>query len=323
MEDRLWKKAAAAMERSSQKAAQFQQAMTERCLQPSEGDIYDIRTADDEDRESYFLWALIKRHPDSEEDLFYAIPTDCIAMGGTTDLRIPPSALFGAQTLRLGYGVWLPTEVLDLGEKVGFIEERFVDKANFIIHRLLHGEWVGFARERETEEDPEYQEWMKEVALVAGAMGQHRDEVLEKVCAEVPATHEDPGVQRLFSSIAISVQKIVAAAKAAVQDSEIQKARKSSPEERRHFFNRKPGEQQKVFGSAFGSALGHSGAVGRKWGESVGLIGAAVGAVMGELGFSKDSHETIWEENFLPVGAGPADSPDQTIHFKGKRPIDC
>ncbi|WP_069471209.1 DUF1822 family protein [Candidatus Marithrix sp. Canyon 246] len=119
---------------------------------PQAGDIFRI---DNQKTIGLLQWVLLY----SQAEQWFIVPADDNPMTGTTDIAISEKALCGPLTLRCSQGIWIPETNLDLSLRVGVLENwhlyRAIDK--------VKGKIQSTAWQRETEADPEYEEWMEQV----------------------------------------------------------------------------------------------------------------------------------------------------------------
>jgi hypothetical protein len=119
---------------------------------PQAGDIFRI---DNHKTIELLQWVLLY----SQSKQWFIVPADDNPMTGSTDIAISEKALYGPLTLRCGQGIWISETNLDLNLRVGILENwhlyRAIDK--------VKGKVQSTAWQRETEADPEYEEWMEQV----------------------------------------------------------------------------------------------------------------------------------------------------------------
>jgi hypothetical protein len=119
---------------------------------PQAGDIFRI---DNHKTIELLQWVLLY----SQSKQWFIVPADDNPMTGSTDIAISEKALCGPLTLRCGQGIWISETNLDLNLRVGILENwhlyRAIDK--------VKGKVQSTAWQRETEADPEYEEWMEQV----------------------------------------------------------------------------------------------------------------------------------------------------------------
>ena len=119
---------------------------------PQAGDIFRI---ENKNTLGLLQWVLLY----SQSEQWFIVPADDNPMTGSTDIAISEKALSGPLTLRCGQGIWISETNLDLSLRVGILENwhlyRAIDK--------VKGKIQSTAWQRETEADPEYEEWMEQV----------------------------------------------------------------------------------------------------------------------------------------------------------------
>jgi hypothetical protein len=134
---------------------------------PQAGDIFRI---DNQNTTGLLQWVLLY----SQSKQWFIVPADDNPMTGTTDIAISEKALCGPMTLRCSQGIWIAETNLDLSLRVGTLENwhlyRAIDKTKQVFADKIQSTiW-----QRETEADPEYEEWMEQVIQERQALKQHK-----------------------------------------------------------------------------------------------------------------------------------------------------
>jgi hypothetical protein len=123
---------------------------------PQAGDIFRI---DNQNTMALLQWVLLY----SQSKQWFIVPADDNPMTGTTDIAISEKALCGPMTLRCSQGIWIPETNLDLNLRVGVIENWHLYRAIDKTKQVFEGKIQSTVWQRETEADPEYDEWMEQV----------------------------------------------------------------------------------------------------------------------------------------------------------------
>jgi hypothetical protein len=123
---------------------------------PQAGDIFRI---DNQNTMALLQWVLLY----SQSEQWFIVPADDNPMTGTTDIAISEKALCGPMTLRCSQGIWIPETNLDLNLRVGVIENWHLYRAIDKTKQVFEGKIQSTVWQRETEADPEYDEWMEQV----------------------------------------------------------------------------------------------------------------------------------------------------------------
>lgn len=123
---------------------------------PQAGDIFRI---DNQNTMRLLQWVLLY----SQSKQWFIVPADDNPMTGSTDIAISEKALCGPLTLRCSQGIWIPETNLDLSLRVGVIENWHLYRAIDKVKQVFAGKIQSTVWQRETEADPEYEEWMEQV----------------------------------------------------------------------------------------------------------------------------------------------------------------
>lgn len=119
-------------------------------------------------------WAVVER---SAEDpaLLLVVPADTLPETGSADVRLPARAESGPLSLRCGYPVWVPEDLLRQGVRSGRLADPDLARARRLLDDIEQGRPTGTPLEHETEDDPEYIDWIVgTVAQAAAALSEAR-----------------------------------------------------------------------------------------------------------------------------------------------------
>ncbi len=145
---------------------------SQRGYPPRPGDLFVFT----ETAELDVLWAVLERHSSAAERLL-VVPADINPLAGSTDIVVPAQAPFGAMTLRCRFGVWIDEEAFDPALRTGFLTTEDLERARYKRADVECGRPVGSVLERETDAEPEYQDWTAGLSQAQAALGEaHEDE---------------------------------------------------------------------------------------------------------------------------------------------------
>jgi hypothetical protein len=105
-------------------------------------------------------WVVIASHPD--KPLLFAVPTDGNSLVGLTDVVISCPAL-GPRVMRCGYGLWIHRDDFHLHLRVDVLDKRHIQRAKGKLQEIGSGDIRGSASHRETEANPDYEDWLSEI----------------------------------------------------------------------------------------------------------------------------------------------------------------
>ena len=147
----------AALNKASQTRERLEQADDE----PNRGDLYTYpETARDG-----IEWALIMQNHDDDR-LWFAVPFDQTSLVGTWDVEVCELSDSGPGTLRCGQGIWIHTDDLPRSARSGFVSDRDIHQARVRLAAMV-GDAVDIPLRHNIDDDPDYLEWMDEVAKAA------------------------------------------------------------------------------------------------------------------------------------------------------------
>lgn len=108
-------------------------------------------------------WLLLEPDPE-QEGQFLAVPADTNPVAGSHDFPLPATASLAPLTLRLA--VPLSIQVPARGTsatKRGSLQPDLLQRALVLRQEILRGQVKASERQRETDVDPDYEDWMREV----------------------------------------------------------------------------------------------------------------------------------------------------------------
>jgi hypothetical protein len=115
--------------------------------------------------EPRLAWAVLRREPGmSERRLLVA--ADVNPLVGSGDLAVS-GAVTGSLTVRCRFAVWVSGQDLRVPQLLGTLPPEALAQAEALRQALEVGRPVGSFSEQETEEDPEYQDWIEDVVRPA------------------------------------------------------------------------------------------------------------------------------------------------------------
>jgi hypothetical protein len=121
-------------------------------------------------------WAVVARDA-GDPALLLVVPADTLPETGSADVRLPARATAGPLSLRCGFPVWVPADFLLQGVRSGRLADTDLARARRLLDELEQGRPTGSPLEQQTEDDPEYIDWMVgTVAQAAAALGEARAE---------------------------------------------------------------------------------------------------------------------------------------------------
>jgi hypothetical protein len=134
---------------------------------PQAGDIFRI---DNQNTLGLLQWVLLY----SQSKQWFIVPADDNPIAGSTDIAISEKALCGPLTLRCSQGIWIAETNLNLNLRVGVLENWHLYRAIDKTKQVFEGKIQSTVWQRETEADPEYDEWMEQVIQERQALKQHK-----------------------------------------------------------------------------------------------------------------------------------------------------
>ena len=146
-------------------------------------------------------WAVILPHPDDPR-LLFSVPADGHPLAGTNDVRVPKEVPSGPLALRCGYGLWIHQDDFDRALRAGALEDLYVQEARAKLAQIAAGQVQGTPLQTETEWNPDYEDWLDEVARISDRLAQRlRTRTLEVSLADFeegdgPAAGHGAGVRR-------------------------------------------------------------------------------------------------------------------------------
>ena len=118
-------------------------------------------------------WVVIITDP-GDDDLLYLLPADDHPLVGSADVRIPNDADCAPLVVRCGFGFWAHKEQLLGLRRSGTIPTESVNRANKILSKIVASDLDATELQKETDCDPEYESWMREVSSAVEALRQQK-----------------------------------------------------------------------------------------------------------------------------------------------------
>lgn len=140
------------------------EALSQRPPPPVLGDILSLPPT----AARWLGWVVVSRR--AETNHYLVVPADTSPLTGSTDLVISRRALCGPLVLRLGARRWWPKRLLGDGERIGFLEDWHLDRAQSMLMQLLKGSLAVMPWQQQTDLDPDYQAWLETVEKVASSV---------------------------------------------------------------------------------------------------------------------------------------------------------
>lgn len=114
-------------------------------------------------------WAVIDRDPQDERFLL-VVPADLHPMIGSSDIAAPTESTCGALSLRCGFEVRIEVGSCPPEMRTGFLDSEVLERARHKRAEIARGYLTGSLRDRETDTEPEYQDWAENVLAQAQAV---------------------------------------------------------------------------------------------------------------------------------------------------------
>jgi hypothetical protein len=129
---------------------------------PQERDIF---------RYSGTRWVILRQNEQNPE-LLLTVPADDNPLVGSSDIKLPYSALCSPLTLRCQESLLIHKNQFKLWQRVGLVEKWHWYRALDKLKQLQTGKLRSSALQQETDDDPEYVEWMTQVTQSKAALEQ-------------------------------------------------------------------------------------------------------------------------------------------------------
>lgn len=110
-------------------------------------------------------WAVLAHQPPE----LLVVPADDRPLVGSADVAVPAGASCGALTLRCRFGVWLGEAAFDPEMRTGRLAPEDLERIRRKRAEVERGAVVGSVLERETDGEPEYEDWAEDVLAWAQA----------------------------------------------------------------------------------------------------------------------------------------------------------
>ncbi len=134
---------------------------------PQERDIFRFNYPGTKD----FDWVIL-RQDEQNPELLLTVPADDNPLVGSSDIKLPDSALSSPLTLRCQKSLFIHKKQFELWRRVGLVEKWHWYRALDKLKQLKTGELRSSALQQETDDDPEYLEWMSQVSQSKAALEQ-------------------------------------------------------------------------------------------------------------------------------------------------------
>jgi len=141
---------------------------------PRPGDLFAFA----ETAEHSVLWLVLEAVLDApSSESFLLLAADLHPAVGSTDMATPAESACGSLSLRCAFEIWLETAAFEAAKHSGTLEPEVLEQARRKRAEIAAGTILGSSLERETDADPEYQDWLEEGPARAQAVllaGQRR-----------------------------------------------------------------------------------------------------------------------------------------------------
>ena len=128
---------------------------------PHTGDVYRLGAATDSD----VVWVLAVRDP--LDGRFLAVPCDAGSQVGSADVAVRDAPEAAASVARCRFATWVDAETLGAGQRVAIMSETGAARIRERWNDLGDGREIGNSLQRDTDEDPDYEDWLNEVVAPA------------------------------------------------------------------------------------------------------------------------------------------------------------
>ncbi len=108
------------------------------------------------------LWAVLEDLSGGEARRFLLVAADLHPLTGSSDVAVPPESAAGALCLRCGFEVRLDALDCESAGRAGTLEPEVLERARRKRAQIEAGALTGSVLERDTDGEPEYQDWLEE-----------------------------------------------------------------------------------------------------------------------------------------------------------------
>ncbi len=161
--ERLRPRIEAALDRVARARAE---AEKRRGQAPRPGQLFLITETIEHDEHS-IRWVVLERDSDSGRVL--VVPADLHPSVGSADVAIAADAAREALSLRCGFAVWVEARRLEPELRVGLLRTEDLERARRKHAEVVGGALTGSFAQRETDREPEYQDWLEDAVAPAQA----------------------------------------------------------------------------------------------------------------------------------------------------------
>lgn len=99
-----------------------------------------------------------------DDELWYIVPGDEFPGVGTRDVALADSCDEAPLVFRCGNGIWVHVDDFDFDQRIGEIDRQFVEQIRDHLGRIVKGDLPTADSLMETDDDPDYVEWMEELS---------------------------------------------------------------------------------------------------------------------------------------------------------------
>ena len=195
---------------------------------PSPGEVF----AFPETVDAAVFWAVVEEVP-GDGGRFLMVAADLAPFVGSADVAVSVGGEGGAWCLRSGTPIRLAEADFTRARRVAFLETEAIDRVLQKRTAATAGKSVGSVLEQETDAEPEYQDWLAELAKARTALAGMRRETVNEV-SEAPIAFHPPLGTRTYGNVyalAASILLVVAVGGLVWQRQEISRLEQESQTE--------------------------------------------------------------------------------------------
>lgn len=176
------------------KQKKLREKLNRRPNHPQERDIFLLAHP-----ETMGLEWVILRKDENDPELFLTVPADDNPMVGSADVDLPDGALCSPLTLRCQHSLFLKKDDFDLKRRVGILENWHWYRALDQMKQLSEGDLISTISQQETDDEFEYEEWMKQVQSEREILRKAMDGMAQLIDFEWIGTSEEDVVAPEFT----------------------------------------------------------------------------------------------------------------------------
>ncbi len=108
-------------------------------------------------------WCAIFTHS-KDNKLWYIVPGDEFSEVGTHDVAVPDFVEEGPLNFRCGFGIWVHFKDFNFDHRIGQLDQQFVEQIRDHLSRIVRRDLPTVESLVDTDDDPDYVEWMEELS---------------------------------------------------------------------------------------------------------------------------------------------------------------